>query len=49
MVAVLNPQGQRRAGGEPFHDPTQDLGVVLLDLHARAGPVPGLPAGQVAG
>ena len=48
MVAVFDQQGQRRAGGLAVHHAAQDADRVTLDLHARPGAKPLLPARQIA-
>ena len=48
-VAVLDPEGDRRAERVAVADAGRDLGVVLLDLHAAAAAIAALAAGEVGG
>jgi hypothetical protein len=48
VVEILDQQGQRRAGGAPFHHPAQDAHRIAFELHARTRAVAVLAAGQVA-
>src|SRR5579875_782939 len=48
-VAVLDPQGDRRAGGHAVRHPAAQLGAVALDQHAPAAAIAALTASQVLG
>ena len=48
VIAVADDQRDRPAERAPVTESAQDLGIVTLDLLARAAPVAGLPAGEVA-
>ena len=47
MIQVFYFQRQRAAGGAPRHHPGENLHPVVFQLHARPGPIAGLPPGKV--
>ena len=49
VILVGDEEGDRCAGGAPFHDAAEDLRLVLLDGHAAAGTGAALPPAKVGG
>jgi hypothetical protein len=45
VISVLDHKGQRCAGGDTCHHPSQDADLIILDLHPRSGPETPLAAG----
>ena len=47
VIAILDLEGQRRAGGESLHHAAEDLSDILFDFHSRPRPKALLAASQL--